>query len=307
MRTTSSSQTRTAPLAQAALRIVQRDIEIAADTLCVPQIDRIQLCQLRFPQQDSSQGIKRLGVLAAHDWLVRRRIPYTQAGGSAPYCFTIGKQALGAVSDYVNLPLALLRQRQAEDARLSFVTYPHRRLTAAVYVAFVRGCQREGFTLAWRSEAELRAMHQTVSSNGKAVKVLPDGFCVLENLPGGKRTACFLEIQVASDPSTWLKKAALYTKYWESGNYQQAFGYHAFRVLGITTSELRARHLHAAIASKQGDESMAGQRSRFWTSWADALRADVWGEVWFRADRPADTTYSLVGTVRTTEKEDEQA
>jgi hypothetical protein len=82
--------------------------------------------------------------------------------------------------------------------------------------------------------------------------IRPDGFFVLDLGGDRGRTACFVELQRASHPIAFRRKARAYMAYWASGAYERRFAQRSLRVLAVATSAERALHLKAAVEQEGG-------------------------------------------------------
>lgn len=289
---------RTTPTSKLPVRITERDIDLGVTVYHAPQATSFQLERRHFQHLARVPGVwrpspvtKRLLSLAEAGFLNRRRLPVASTrGGTSPYCYTLGPQGVPWVAERLDLPLELVRRHQVKAAHFSFTAFPHRHLLADTYVAFALACQAAGYSFTYTPEQELSARTLATTVAGKRVAVRPDGLAVLGHLPGGKRSALFWEIQVASDPGKWVAKARAYAGYLTSGQLERDWGYKGARVLAITTSERRAINLAQALAAQQELQRVAPV---FWVTHRAAAVDDVWGAVWLAG---GDTTkrYRLV-------------
>lgn len=134
-----------------------------------------------------------------------------------------------------------------------------------IYLA-VKYAPRPNFTLGrWLT------FRQSIS---EAVKLTPDGY--FEILHPEQTRPMFLEVDLGTEAlSVWKEKVAEYLKLAVSGDFQQRFHRHQFRVLVVVNSERRLSNLRA-LAAKSTEKI-------FWFSnFQDINRVGLWSPIWFR-------------------------
>jgi Replication-relaxation len=161
-----------------------------------------------------------------------------------------------------------------QDTGLSWMFYPHRHAIAAVRIAATIAAESVGYGLIWYADEELANLRERTRVQGKATPIRPDGFVVIDP---GRQAPCFLEVQLQSEPATYLKKAEAYEAYYLSGNYTTRFGFRALRILGVTDTARRAQSLAAVIERA----AVIGLKDMFWSAALPDVIAQPFAPIWY--------------------------
>jgi hypothetical protein len=272
------------PLATAGVRLTARDQTLLASVWTYRELTRDQLQRLHFAgtaaggARSPSICGRRLGLLRTHGFLLGRRIPTAQGSGATPYLYTLGPRAVPLLAVRLGLLVEQVRRRQRQDARLGWYFHDHRRLITDVQIALASACQTAGYGLTWQRDEELAALRETVQVEGGRVPIRPDAFFVVDRGTGQGRAACFLEVQLHSEPAQYRHKAVAYGAYHASGAYTARFGFHGLRVLAVADTAARVRNLHAAVHDLP-------DAARYWCTTHAALISDPFASIWTMGDR----------------------
>ncbi len=262
------------------LLLTPRVTQILASTYVHRQLTREQLIRLHFPalghaaSWSSSVPGKVLRRLVAHEYLTARPLPVSRAAGRPPLVYSIGPNAVPVLSQMLNLDTALILHRLKLDAELSWMFFPHRQAIADVRIALTLACESAAYGLIWYADEDLAALNEKTRVKGKQIAVRPDGFLVVDP---GRYAPCFLEVQLMSEPRTYLKKAEAYEAYYTSGAYKQRFGFEALRILAVTDTPTRAQNLaHLILGAPAIDIA-----DMYWSTSLPDITADPFGPIWY--------------------------
>ncbi len=250
------------------------------------------------------------------DWYVR---------GSEPLVYGLGKRGAEALAAAGEVKAGAL-QSETKNRDLSRLFLRHTLAVADVMVAFEVACRgRAGVTLIQPEEVlagapeaarwrRLPCRWQVEIRQGEKLHRLgvePDQIFGLRfaDRPEGRRVAYFfLEADRGTMPVTrkgllqtsFLRKLLAYQETWRQGLHKTHLGIPNFRVLTVTTSEERIRHLVAACRTLRG----GGSRLFLFADQGALGRGDILGHEWvngreegrqFIAEaEPARVRYDLV-------------
>jgi len=270
-------------LGEAGLVLTARDLTVLQSLWELRCLTREQIQRLHFGApagQPSSRApsvcLRRLGLLRTHGYLTARRMPAAQTAGAAPFVYSLGARSAPLVAQQLGCDAETVRRRLRRDAALSWLFAAHRQAVTDVHIAFRLGQQAGGYRLRWQSEEQLATLDEQVSIGAHLLPIRPDGFFTLAFPDRAARAAFFLEVQLASGPAVFRRKAAAYMAYWGSGAYTARFGEHSLRILAVTDTDCRALNLITAAAR-------SGGATLFWATSLAALTADVLGPNWLVA------------------------
>jgi hypothetical protein len=207
------------------------------------------------------QLLRRLQRLYHHGYLERPRaqIDYYHQGGSRSIVYGLGHTGAALLKRELNLPFHRL-DWSAKNQQVKRLFLEHALLTADVMVAFELTCrQHEGVRLISADELSLptetrqqrEPFHwQVVARHQLKLGVQPDRIFALE-FPDHTRAYFFLEADRATMPvirpnfeqSSFYRKLLAYEATWTQNIHRTRFGFNRFRVLTVTTSTERVKHL----------------------------------------------------------------
>lgn len=265
---------------QRGLLLTPRTTQILVSTYTMRQLTRDQLVRLHFPALatstawSSSVPGKVLRRLVDHDYLTARPMPVARSAGRPPLVYSIGPNALPVLSKVLNLETEPLLHRLKLDAALSWMFYAHRHAIAEARIALTLACDGVGYGLIWYPDEELANLQEKTRVKGKPTAIRPDAFVVVDP---GRQAPCFLEVQLMSEPRTYLKKAEAYESYYTSGGYSQRFGFQALRILAITDTATRAKHLYEVVSGAKNLQLP----DIFWSTCLPDFVANPFGPIWY--------------------------
>ncbi len=243
------------------LQLTHRDREILRQVAAHRFLDSRQI--LALVAGSTQHVLRRLQRLFHDGYLDRPRaqLRYFSEEGPQPMVYALGR-AGARVLEESGRPLPRYDNRNLKQVYLQ-----HTLLVADVLIAFVRACSRAGrprlltekqlalpssTSLAFRWSVTVRHAQEA-----QRVGVVPDRTFALESPSTGDRVVFFVEADRATMPltrrslahSSLLRKLLAYEATWQQGLQRERFGVERFRVLLVTTSAERARHLAALCAT----------------------------------------------------------
>jgi hypothetical protein len=262
------------------LLLTPRALAVLTSVYQMRQLDREQIVRLHFRGLAEQPGVwtstvpgRSLRKLVAHDFLVARPQPVTHPTGRPPLVYAAGPNAAPYLAQALQRSTTAVLTRIQQDMKLSWLFYAHRHAIADTRIALQLAAESQGYTLTWYADEEVGNLRESVKVGGKALPIRPDAFLALH---GERQTACFLEVQLTSEPRAYLKKALAYEPYYRSGAYTQRFGFRSMRVLALTDTETRAANLHTAISS-----STLALKEMFWATSLTAFCTAPLEASWF--------------------------
>jgi Replication-relaxation len=206
------------------------------------------------------QLLRRLQLLFHHGYLDRPRsqLAYFDQGGSRSIVYGLGNKGEKIVAG-----LAETRPRFDWNDRNQSVKQLHLQhtlLISDVMVALEKACTQNGNARLVR-EDELAArinlrdpFRWTVNVRSLRLGLRPDKAFGLDNTKTGEKTFYFLEADRGTMPvsrrslgqSSFHRKLLAYEATWKQNIHRTRFGFHRFRVLTVTTSPDRVKHLTEA-------------------------------------------------------------
>lgn len=277
-----TSTSRRKRLAEAGMRLTARDRALLLAVYRYRQLVRADIERLVFPglahtdAWDSSVATRRLGLLVQHGYLVRRSALTSGEAGRPAGVYSAGDEAFALLCDELGLSETVVRHRIRQDARLSWMTFEHRRQVNLTRMTYERACSVAGYAFRWVADEDLAVLHEAVMVKGRRLSVAPDGFMVIgvPTTDGKSRTyAAFLEVQVKSTPSAYKEKLLSFRAYLTNGVFSRRWSLSTFRVLGIVDSSARAEHLREV-----GDA--VGGGPYWWSATLADVVAGPWDEIW---------------------------
>ncbi len=207
------------------------------------------------------QLLRRLQRLYHHGYLERPRaqIDYFHQGGSQSMVYGLGHTGAALLKRELNLPFHRLDWGE-KNQEVKRIFLEHALMTADVMVAFELACRRHGgVRLISADELSLPAgtrkvrepfrWHVTIRQKIN-LGAQPDRIFALE-FPDRTRAYFFLEADRATMPvmrpnfeqSSFYRKLIAYEATWTQNIHRSRFGFNRFRVLTVTTSAERMKHL----------------------------------------------------------------
>jgi DNA-binding Lrp family transcriptional regulator len=199
------------------------------------------------------QLLRRLQRLYHHGYLERPRaqIDYYHQGGSQSMVYGLGHTGAALLKRELNLPFHRL-DWSAKNQEVKRIFLQHALMTADVMVAFELACRtHDELSL----PAETRKVRepfrwQVTVKQQLNLGAQPDRIFALE-CPDRTRAYFFLEADRATMPvmrpdfekSSFYRKLIAYEATWTQNIHRTRFGFNRFRVLTVTTSTERVKHL----------------------------------------------------------------
>jgi hypothetical protein len=210
-------------------------------------------------------------------FLRRKEQAQTLSEGRKPLVYFLDRHGARYLADLAGCAVSELDwDRQGHEVGSLFLD--HLLLTNDFLVSAICAARLQGFTmLDWRDERALRRAHHTeqiatTGSDGKPqqVTLVPDGFLSLDTPQA--RYHQFVEIDRGTSTLVvgsarkrdWARKVATYLAYFRSGAYQQRYQTQSLRIMTVTTSQKRLKHLKEVT-------EQAGGKARFWFTTVDKL------------------------------------
>jgi len=201
-----------------------------------------------------------LQLLFHHGYLDRPRsqLAYFHQGGSKTIVYGLGnKGARLLAGNETSRPGLDWTERNQSTKQLHL---QHTLLISDVMVALERACaQRTDVRLVREDELAARVrlrdpFRWTVNVRGQRLGLRPDKVFGLENTATGAKTFYFLEADRSTMPvvrpnlsqSSFRRKLLVYEATWTQDVHRSRFGFHRFRVLTVTNSAERVKHLTEA-------------------------------------------------------------
>jgi DNA-binding Lrp family transcriptional regulator len=207
------------------------------------------------------QLLRRLQRLYHHGYLERPRaqIDYYHQGGSRSMVYGLGHTGAALLKRELNLPFHRL-DWSAKNQEVKRLFLEHALMTADVMVAFELACRRHGGVRLISADelslpAETRQKRepfrwQVIAKQKLHLGAQPDRVFALE-FPDRTRAFFFLEADRATMPvmrpnfeqSSFYRKLLAYEATWTQNIHRSRFGFNRFRVLTVTISAERVKHL----------------------------------------------------------------
>jgi hypothetical protein len=196
-----------------------------------------------------------------HGYLERPRaqIDYYYQGGSRSIVYGLGHVGAALLKRELNLPFHRL-DWSAKNQELKRLFLEHALLTADVMVAFELACRQHGdmrlisadeISLSAETRQKREPFHwHVIAKHQLNLNAQPDRVFALE-FPDRSRAYFFLEADRATMPvirtdfekSSFYRKLLAYEATWTQNVHRSRFGFNRFRVLTVTTSAERVKHL----------------------------------------------------------------
>jgi len=209
--------------------------------------------------------LRRLQLLYHHGYLERPRaqIEYYQPGGSRAFVYGLGDRGAELLRSTGTTPARAL-EWSVKNRAVKRLFLEHALLVSDVMVALELACRQHGgmrflssdelpLPTATRSRLEPFRWKVSLNSNTR-IGVVPDcvfGLEFVDQPPDRNRAYFFLEADRGTMPikrsglhhSSFHRKFLAYEATWLQELHRKHFGFHRFRVLSVTTSADRLKHL----------------------------------------------------------------
>jgi DNA-binding Lrp family transcriptional regulator len=220
------------------------------------------------------QLLRRLQRLYHHGYLERPRaqIDYYHQGGSQSMVYGLGHTGAAFLKRELNLPFHRL-DWSAKNQEVKRLFLEHALMTADVMVAFELACRRHGdvrlisadelsLPVETRQKREPFRWQVTIRQQIN-LGAQPDRVFALE-FSDRTRAYFFLEADRATMPvmrpnfeqSSFYRKLIAYEATWTQNIHRSRFGFNRFRVLTVTTSAERVKHLIEASRQLQRGQGL---------------------------------------------------
>jgi len=209
--------------------------------------------------------LRRLQRLYHHGYLDRPRaqLDYYHQGGSRPMVYGLARRGAGLLRRDLDLPFSCM-DWSGRPHQVGRLFLEHALLISDVMTAFELACRKhdgiqlqllDGLSPEKDGRKPSRNYRWNVTlRNRQRLGIAPDRVFALEyttNRQEPTRAYFFLEADRGTMPvtrsnlrqSSFLRKLLAYEATWTQGVHQRRFGMHRFRVLTVTGSQERLRHL----------------------------------------------------------------
>jgi len=236
-----------------------RDLQLMRAMTVMRLIDREQ-ARVVAGFRSVTRANARLLLLFQAGYLRRTFVGSVGCGRKAIYALTTsGALLIGIEPAMLKQPVGNIRQGQ--------LYYEHQLKLNQIYLQ-LRGLR------------EVTPSHQLLSWQTFSrpivpnLPLIPDAYCLVETSSGN--LACFIEADLGTETRRiWKQKVSVYYSLAVSGEFERHFHQKQFRVLVVTTSQRRIRHLQEVI--RQQTEKMF-----FLISFEDLQRDGLLGAKWYR-------------------------
>jgi hypothetical protein len=248
----------------ASFHITSRDLEILRQVAAYRFLRSHHIASL--VHGSTQQTLRRLQLLFHHGYLERPRaqLTYFHTMGSEPLVYGLSRRGASLLRQELNLPFNRMGWvgKNKEVGRLFL---EHALMVSEIMVSLELACRASGKVrliagdqLNASAQIKRDPFHWSVFiSSRHKVGVVPDSVFALEHadLPSGQNRAYFfLEADRSTMPvmrqsleqSSLYRKLLAYEATWSQNLHRTRFGFHRFRVLTVTTSSERSRHIAAA-------------------------------------------------------------
>ena len=247
----------------APIQLTDRDRMIVR---CVFQHRFLRSWQIAALVDGSKQAVlRRLQLLYHHGYLERPRaqIEYFQPGGSRAFVYGLADRGAELIRSATSTPPRAL-EWSVKNRAVKRLFLEHALLVSDVMVALELACRQHGdirllnpdeLPLPAATRSRLEPFRWRVNLNGSTrLGVVPDcvfGLEYADQPPDQNRAYFFLEADRGTMPitrsglyhSSFHRKLLAYEATWLQELHRKHFGFHRFRVLTVTTSADRLKHL----------------------------------------------------------------
>ena len=290
-------------------RFTPRDGRILTWVYELRFLTREQIQRLEFDPNSARYCRARLRWLFDAGYLDRRRLDLGTGYGANMPVYCLGVQgadwiALSQKMDRNDLDWKP-RDNEAEEQFLA-----HTLAINDFRINTILAARQAGFELEWIDERSLKRReakdYVEDPKTGRRISVVPDGYFVLEGIPGSdgrSHQACFaLELDRGTvKPKSWRQRVRIYRQWWETGMYRRRYKTRSLRVLTVVESARRAKNeedkerlIRKRVAHLKEWTEREGGKDRFWFTTAGGITPEtIFDEpIWQKAG--FDDWYALI-------------
>jgi hypothetical protein len=265
-------RSRFSPKVAAQMRLEERDEQILQDLFLHRLMSRGQIERSYFSSTPRCNA--RLRLLFDHHFVVRHFPPYAPFGAQAIY--SVGKAALPIVAQRLEMDLDEVRRFYRRSQTPAFIE--HTLAVVDLWIALREAMDAvPGTSLElWLAEMQCRHEWEIRASGEKWRKEAfkPDAFFRLARSSDGALHDFFIECDLGhTSTKQFIGKLRMYSRYQESGLFEQTYGCSSFQTLVITTGKRRLENLKTVAAEQNV--------SLFWFTTFDLVKETSFlGRVW---------------------------
>ena len=249
-------------------QLTERDREIIRHVYCHRFLRSSHICSL--VSGSSQQILRRLKLLYHHGYLARPRaqIDYYHQGGSREIVYGLGNKSASILKPELG---EMFRQIpwDEENGSVKRIFLQHALLVSDSMVSIELSCRRSGVRLLTEQDlaAANRSFRWKMNVAGQKLSVAPDRVFALEfkGADGNsRRSYFFLEADRGTMPvvrksllqTSFYRKLLAYEATWTQRIHEKQFGFHRFRVLTVTTNQLRVKSLIDACSKLKNGQGL---------------------------------------------------
>jgi len=236
-------------------QLTDRDREIIRNVYRHRFLRSSHICSL--VPGSSQQILRRLKLLYHHGYLARPRaqIDYYHQGGSREIVYGLGNKSASILKPELG---EMFRQTpwDEENGSVKRIFLQHALLVSDIMVSIGLACRQNGVHLLTEQDLATtnRPFRWNMNVAGQKLSAVPDRVFALEfkGAHGNpRRSYFFLEADRGTMPvirkslvqTSFYRKLLAYEATWTQKIHEKQFGFHRFRVLTVTTNELRVESL----------------------------------------------------------------
>ena len=260
------------PQVTARMQLQERDLQLLTDLFLHRLMSRGQLERLYFTS--ASRCNVRLRQLFDHKLVERYYLPLAPCGAQCIY--SLGTAGILPVSRRLEWEIDEVK-RQAKRHKTP-QSLEHTLAINETRLAFQEALANSPTWKIerWIPEIQCRHEYDIRNASGDWVREVfkPDGFVRLQNRETRQKSDYFFEIDRGHTSSNkFADKLDSYSRYLESGLFEQMFGARNFQTLVITTGPLRLKNLRALVEGQ-------GNRLFCFTTFEEAESRGVLASIW---------------------------
>jgi hypothetical protein len=233
---------------EVAFLLTKRDLEILK---IVQDFRLLTSAHIQALADGSNQGILRRLQKLFHAGHLDRLSPRPKYGeGSAKLVYAITNKGVSVLQKEGLIEEPSQTDRNYQNRNLHDLSVPHRLLISHIRATLTAACKThpERRLFVWREGPTTQDAIEVALSDGYTrIPVAPDAFFGIEDTKG--RTYYFLEADRGTmTVKRYHLKLKAYDAYWRARKHEDKFGIKQFRVLSVTQSAERQKHLAGVVA-----------------------------------------------------------